>query len=276
MKNYRFFYFSLLLFAWIGAVACHSPESSDKSSGIKTGTSPAAEMVKPEEAAKPEEASKPEAAAKPEAAVKPEAAEVKVAAEVKAPQPVYPEFKDLPAPETLTNSRGEEIGRFIATSEDREAGCVALLQNAGYRQTRDERTYIREEGDRPMVVRFSSGEGELNIQMYVTHDPMERYIKIPDPRIPYPFDRDELAAEYGDFHVDGKDAVTYIYYNRDASFVEEYDKRLRAAGFDKSENGVKTIYQKNVDAQVLSVEIETTNARGTDMQIRFLVNPKMR
>ncbi len=253
-KNIAYGVLALVLAVFMGLTACHSAGETKKDSGENV------DLVAPKDAATQHET-------KQDSEEKQEKADAVDVAKIS--QPVYPEFKDLPAPESLTNSKDEEIGRSIITSDDKEDACVAQLQKEGYRQTRDSRTYVKDVDNRVMIVQFTGGEGELDIAMYATHDPMERYAKIPDARIPYPFDNSELAAEYANFKVDSENEVTYTYYNRNAAFVDDYDQRLRAEGFNKSENGAKTIYRKNASSKVLSVEIEKTNDRGTDMLIHI-------
>lgn len=250
----------LLMLVWTAmTAACHKVGVSDNSDGDRVAQD--AQADEPTHAAIPTHADEPT-----QAAAVPDGADEK-----NKRISVYPDFGWLPAPEDLTDSHNAVYGRVITTSAEEKAACVALLLKDGFRQTGEPETYIKDSDSSLMIVQFSEGEGELVIRMYPTHDPMGRYAKLSESHIPYPYGRDECAAEYADVRQDGE-TLTYIYYNQEPAFAEAYENRLIDAGFEKSAGHEKSVYQKTAETKRLTVEIEKTNARGTDVQIHIRVS----
>ena len=123
------------------------------------------------------------------------------------------------------------------------------LKDAGFEEKTDT-TFVKiTPENKPLIVTWAQGEGEFVLEMLTSRDPRNRYQAIPHPEIPYPLDNDALAAEYAEYQPPNQntDETVYIYYNKPKSFLDNYEKILREAGFKNVRTPESPLYIKGVE-----------------------------
>ena len=189
---------------------------------------------------------------------------------------VVPRYEGKIVPYSNASENTEKLGMIYTYGrEDFVVDYKAQLALAGFEQRGSSNDcFVKEAGpDNVLIVDISGGEGEVVVGMYTGRDIVGRYTNIPDKRIPYPLDENCLAAEYAQYEApnEASNETVYVYYNRTLSFVAEYEARLQAAGFEKSDEEGSPNYNKLTDDDMsLSVGIDIMADNGGELRIRMM------